>query len=435
MSCALALADRGHEVVVLEREAEPGGKVRSTRVGEWLVELGPAGILDNEPATQTLLQRLNLSSLVVPSDDGARHRYLLRGTKLREVPVSPTRFITSSIMSLSAKWHVVREPKAPPAPSGVDETIAEFARRRLGDEIAETIVEPMVTGVVAGDYARLSIASVFPKLVELEREHGSVLKGLIAAERARKADGTPRHAMKLTTLKGGMGALTSALGAALGDRLRCGVDVQALERRGDGVVVRTATGPVEADRAVLALPPDDAARVMRQFDAPTADAYAAIPSPGVVAVALGYARSDVTHPLDGFGFLVARKERVRLLGSIWMTSTFPTAEQAPAGSVILRCMLGGTHDPGAVDLSDEELVGVARDGLRTAIGLTIAPRFQHVARWRRGIAQYEVGHATRVALIESRGPALGLYHTGAALRGVGVNDVIRDATLLAERLT
>jgi protoporphyrinogen/coproporphyrinogen III oxidase len=438
LTCALALADRGHEVTCLEREAAAGGKVGTARVndgaGQWLVERGPAGVLDNSPPTQELYQRLNLSSEVVISDDAARKRFLMRGRRLRLVPASPA-ILFSSVLPWSAKWRLIREPKAPPPPAGVDETVAEFARRRLGDEIAAGLAEPMVSGVFAGDYSRLSIASAFPRVVEMERTHGSLLRAMMAMEKARKADGRPREPVRLTSLRGGMGSLPAALAGALGDRLRTKASVHQLLRSGSGWTVQTDAGPLSADRVVLALPSDEAAELVKPIDAALSDAYSAIPLAGVVAVALGWARADVKHPLDGFGFLVPRREGVRVLGSIWMSSTFPSGQQAPDGHVLLRCMLGGAHDPAALELSDDELVAAAREALGLAIGLTIPPRFVNVQRWRRGIAQYEVGHAGRVATIEERARALGLLPTGSALRGVGVNDVIREARAAAERLT
>jgi oxygen-dependent protoporphyrinogen oxidase len=256
----------------------------------------------------------------------------------------------------------------------------------------------------------------------------------MAMARARKAEGKPRETARLTTLKGGMGTLPAALARALGDRLRTGVAAQTLERNGAGWTVRTAAGALDADKLVLALPSDEAAELVKPLDAAMAEAYRGIPLAGVAAVALGWQRGEVSHPLNGFGFLVPRREGVRLLGSIWMSSTFPDGQQAPDGHVLVRCLIGGAQDPAAVELADEELAAIARDGLARTIGLTIAPRFVHVQKWRRGIAQYEVGHARRAQLIAERGRALSLEATGAALRGVGVNDVIRDAAAVAERI-
>jgi oxygen-dependent protoporphyrinogen oxidase len=434
MTCGLELRARGHEVTVLEREARPGGKVGTEQHGEWRIETGPVGVLDNAPDTKALIGQLGLEAEVVPASDAAKHRFMLLGGKLRALPDSPPKILTSGALKLSEKWRIFREPKAPPAPSGVDESMAEFARRRFGASLAERFVEPVASGVFAGDYARLSLRSAFPKIAELEREHGSLIRGLMAMEKARKAEGRPRELARLTSFKGGMGALPAALARALGDSLKPGVVADAITKWGQGWVVQTPGGPVECERLVLALPPDEAARLMQPIDAAMADAYAAIPVNSITAVSLGYPRARVTRPLDGFGFLVPRMEGQRLLGVLWMTSFFPEAAQAPRDHVLLRCLIGGTHDPGAAQLADEALVTSARDGLRATMGIDGEPEFTHVVRWKRGIAQYVVGHAGRVATIEERGLAIGISSTGAALHGVGVNDVIRDAKALAQRI-
>lgn len=433
LTCALRLRDLGQDPIVLEQADRTGGKVGTERIGPWQIERGPSGVLDNAPASRALYARLGLERDVLVSDDAARRRFVLRRGRLRELPDSPLKLITSRALSLGAKWRVLREPKAPPPPPGVDETLAELARRRLGEEIATGLIEPMASGIFAGDYARLSAESAFPKLVELERRYGSLLKGLRALERERRLSGRPREPARLTTLKGGMGRLPDALEAALGQAVRRGAGARSLTRHGAGFRIATNAGPIEAERVIVAVPPADAASLVAGLDPAISDAYRQIREPGIAAVSLGYTAADVGSRLDGFGFLVPRREGVRLLGCLWMTSTFPGAAQAPASHVLLRCMLGGALDPGALDLDDAELVSSARAGLAAVLGLRAAPAFYHVVRWRRGIAQYEVGHAQRVAIIEERGQALGLFCTGAALRGVAVNDVIREATALADR--
>jgi oxygen-dependent protoporphyrinogen oxidase len=430
----LELRKRGHAVVVLERDSQAGGKVRTERAGDWLVERGPVGVLDNAPPTRELLAELDLSRALAPSSDATRRRFLLLGGRLRELPASPPKLLTSRTLSLAEKWRIFREPRAPGAPKGVDETVREFAVRRFGPSLAEKVVDPFVSGVFAGDYAKLSLRSAFPRLAELEREHGSLLRGLIKGERQRKAEGRPREVARLTTLSGGMGTLPQALARALGEDLKLGVEVGAIARFGEGWTISTEGGPLEADRIVLAVPPDEGARLTQPIDPEIAEAYRAIPQIGIVAVALGYRRADVPHPLDGFGFLVPRRERQRLLGVIFMTSTFPSLHQAPDAHVVLRCLIGGAHDPEAATLPEPELLAIAQEGLRGALGIAAAPVFSHVARWERAIPQYLVGHAERVATIETRGAAIGLYATGASLRGVGVNDVVREAKALVARL-
>jgi oxygen-dependent protoporphyrinogen oxidase len=431
---AIELRARGHEVTVLEREAQAGGKVRSERQGDWLVEHGPVGVLDNAPTTQALLKELDLAAAVCDSSDQTRRRFIFLDGKLREVPDSPPKLVISGSLSIAEKWRILREPHAAAPPGAVDETIRDFAVRRLGPSIAERFVEPIVTGVFAGDYARLSLRSAFPRIAELEREHGSLLRGLMATEKLRKAENRPRQIARLTTLQEGLGTLPAALVKKLGDAVKVGVDVGAIARFGEGWTVSTAEGALEFDRVVLAVPPDEATRLTQPVDAAIAEAFEGIPLASIAAVALGYRRADVRHKLDAFGFLAPRAEKQRVLGVIFMTSTFPGLRQAPADHVVLRCLIGGAHDAEAATLAEDALVGIATGGLKAMMGLDAAPVFQHVARWPRAIPQYVVGHAGRVATIEERGARIGLYATGASLRGVGVNDVVREAKALVARL-
>ena len=435
LTCAHELAARGHQPIVLEREARPGGKVGTERASGYQIELGPVGVLDNAPDTVELVRALGLET--VTSSDAMRRRYLYLDGKLAEVPESPPELITTRTLTLGEKLRLFAEPLGRKPPEGREETVAEFARRRFGSKVAERVVEPAVSGIFAGDWLRLSYPSVLPKVAELERAHGSLLFGMIALERARKKRGEPRVPARLTSFPDGMGALPDALAATLGDAVKLGSEALALRATGartGGYRLRTPSGELEVDRVVLALPPDEAARLTRPVDAALADALAGIPLNAIAAVSLGYRREAVTHALDGFGYLVPRKEGRRLLGAIFVTSTFPDAGRAPDGHVLLRAMIGGATDPDAVALDDARLIALAHEELAATVGLTGEPAFTHVVRWQKGIAQYVLGHASRVELITSRGEPRGLYVTGAALRGVGVNDVIRDARQVAARL-
>lgn len=434
LTTAFELRARDHQVTVLERDKVAGGKVRTDREGDWQMERGPVAVQDNAPATQELFKQLTLEDKIVVADDASKRRFLLLDGRLREVPESPPKLVLSGTLSLGEKWRLLREPKAPPPPEGVDETIHDFAARRLGESIAQRFVEPMVTGIFAGDYARLSLRSVFPRIAEIERDHGSLLRGLMAMEKQRKASGAPRVPTRLNTLAGGLAALPAALAQSLGDAVKTGVDVGAITRFGEGWTVSTDGGPLECDRVILAVPPDEGSRLLAPVDAAMAEAFDAIPQIGVAAVTLGYPRAAVKHALDGFGFLAPRLEKQRLLGTLFMTSIFPSLHQAPSGHVALRCMIGGAHDPEAAELPDAELITIARDGLRATVGAAGEPAYTHVARWKKAIPQYLVGHAGRVSTIEERGARMGLYATGSSLRGVGVNDVVREAKALVARL-
>jgi oxygen-dependent protoporphyrinogen oxidase len=434
LTAALTLRDRGHEVIVFEAEATVGGKVRTEMQGLWRVELGPTALSEGAPSTQSLLHRLGLESEVILSEEEACHRFVFRQGRLRELPTSPPKLLFSRALSASAKLRLLREMRVPPSSPNLEESVAEFARRRFGAEIAEYIAEPMATGVFAGDYERLSLRAAFPKVAELEQQHGSLLRALRARARERRASGVPRRREHLLSLKGGLEHLPRALHRELGNAVRLSAPVSALRRIGMQWELRTKGERVVVDRVLLAIPASNAAPLLSSVDEEMSITLSGIVEVGIACVSLGYRRTDLVGVPVGFGFLVPKREGPRLLGAVFVSDVFPTAPQAPSGHALLRCMLGGARDPFALELEDEELVALARADLEKTTGLRHPPRFSHVVRWRSAIAQYEFGHADRIARLEARGRALGLGFAGAAFHGVGVNDVIADALPAAERL-
>lgn len=426
MATALGLRDAGKQVLVLESAATAGGKVHTVTDGEWRVELGPMGILDDVPATQAMVQRLGLE--IVRADDVAKRRYMVRDGLLQEAPSSPPKILTSKLLRPLEKLRLLGEVFTRRAQA--DEPLSEFFARHVGRSLADSLVDAMPSSVYAGDWTKLSTKSAFPRLWELDQRHGSLLRGMLAAERQRKRTGAERG--RLMTLRGGMGTLSSSLAKTLGTDLRTGAKVQAIEAHNGQLHVRVDGESLAADRVILAVPAPQAAELTR-FDALVSDAYRAIPMNGIAAVTLGFRRADLSHPLDAVGFLVPRAEGERLLGALWMTSTFPGEPQAPKDHVNLRCMIGGSTDPDILDLDDQALIEACLSSLQKHLGAQ-KPVFTRVDRWHEAIAQYELGHAERVETIEARGERVGVYSTGAALRGVGVNDILREARALTARL-
>lgn len=434
LTAALALRDRSHEVTVFEADEVAGGKVRTEKQGPWRVELGPAALAEEAPSTQALLRRLRLDSDVILSEEEARHRFVLRNGCLRELPASPPKLIWSRALSLSAKLRLLSELHVAARPPEGEETVADFARRRFGDEIAEGLVEPMVTGVFAGDYERLSMGAAFPKVAALEQQHGSILRALIAIERARRASGALRKRSHLLSLKCGLGSLPLALHRVLGSAVKLSAPVEDLRRAESHWRVRVGGETVVADRVLLALPASKAAPLLSRVDESMGNALSQISEVGIACVSLGYRRTDLAGVPVGFGFLIPKREGSRLLGAIFMSDIFPTSPQVPPGHALIRCMLGGARDPAALGLDDVALIGLACAELERTTGLHAQPQFSHVVRWQSAIAQYELGHADRLARLEARGRALGLGFAGAAFHGIGVNDVTADAVPAVERL-
>ncbi len=426
--CEAARAGVTLDVLVLERDAEVGGKARTIVRDGWMVEGGPSGFLDGRPEIDSLIRASGLADDVVRAHDSAKRRFLYRAGQLREIKPSPLGFARSGIMSFGGLLRLAAEPLVSRSVVNEDESVWSFAARRLGAEAADRLISPMTLGVFAGDARRLSIASGFPRLAALEREHGSLVRGMIA----RRGAGARPH---LSSLRSGMQSLPRTLAENGGFRVRCGARVLDIKRAAQRwlVTVDGDADAIDADAVIIAAESWAAASLLRPLDAQAADALGAIPFPPVAVVALGFDATARARIPDGFGVLVSRGEDFRMLGNLWETSIFPG--RGPAGGILVRVMLGGAVDPSIGALDAVETLALARREVAKLYGLTTSPVFEHVVQIARAIPQYEIGHASRIAAVERTVTSMpGLDVTGFGLRGVAFGDAAADGVRTGERM-
>jgi len=429
------------DYVILEAASRAGGKIRSEIDAGFTLEWGPQGFLDNVPDTLELATIQALEDQLVRADEASADRFILRQGRLRRVAASPVGFMLSSILPISGRMRLLGEPFASPHP-GHDETVFEFASRRIGRQAAEVLVDAMVTGVFAGDSRKLSLAATFPKMAAMESEHGSLTKALFAKMREAKRTGSLSAGPAgpggtLTTFSGGMARLTDRLAENAGDRLLLKRPLQSLEREGSTHILNTEEGVIEAETVLLTLPAERAARLMARLAPDAVQPLAATPTAPIAVVMLGYGDKNAFGcPVNGFGFLVPRGEDDALLGTLYCHDIFPG--QAPAGWLFLRAMVGGARSPDAVGLDDDGLLDRVRTSLARVFGSDPDPERVWIVRWEQGISQYTVGHLDRVAAAESAAAGAGIELAGSPYRGVSVNDCIKQAraaaTRVAERL-
>lgn len=422
-------------LLVLEREATPGGWVRSSSHDGFNFDWGPNGF-QPAPRTLELVEQLGLTESLVPASESSRSRYLYRDWGLRKVPLKPWQLLGSGLLSPAGKLRLLLEPLLAGRSSRIaagEESVYGFVRRHFGSEAA-ALSEPMVLGITAGDARRLSVDALFPALRRSESEHGSLLRAL-AAGRKRRPPGPALYSFE----PAGMGTLTAALANRLGSSLRSGEAVAEIARRKQGgfELHLEGGGIVGAEQVVLAVPAYEAARLLSPLSPAAAAPLAAIPYADVSVLALGYHRIDVPRVLDGFGFLVPRGEGVRSLGVLWTSSLFEG--RAPERSVLLRVIAGGSLDPGFNLLDDDEAVSAVRRDLRLTMGITAEPVLVRRLAFPRAIPQYEIGHPARVAAamattLEVGGAPGRLILAGNAYHGVAVNDCVRDADRVVDEL-
>jgi oxygen-dependent protoporphyrinogen oxidase len=438
----------GVSIEVLEASDRVGGTAQTLVSAGLQLDTGPNGFLTNVPDTLDLVRELGASGELLAAHDHAARRYLLRREGLVALPTGPGAMLSTHLVGWRAKLRLLREPFVAPLPRGDEESVWQFGARRVGADFADAFLAPMVLGITAGDARATSLDALFPRMRAMEQEHGSLVRALVARRRAsRRAPqlagatiGPAGPAGSLTTFRtGGMGRLPDLLAASLGERVRPRAHVEQVTRAADGRWhVVTVDGSIRVARQlVVAVPAWEAARLLRPTSEPLADIAAAIPYADVRVVALAYQASRVGRALDGFGFLVPRGHGYRLLGCLWTSSIFP--HQAPDGTVLLRCVTGGVHEPAAVAAPEQASVTDVIGELRAVLGLEGEPLRSDVFTWRRGIPQYTLGHLSRLRDAEQTERSVGALHlTGNAWRGVGVNDCVRDGRrvgrAVAERL-
>jgi protoporphyrinogen/coproporphyrinogen III oxidase len=426
-----------------EASGRLGGTIGTDRSDGFSVDWGPNGFLDREPLTLRLVSEIGLDAELEPADRKSEKRFIAKKGQLHPVPFSPPLILKTGLLSLGEKLRIFAEPFIPALPDDRDESVFDFAARRIGRGAAETFVDPMVSGVFGGVASQLSLPACFPIMRELELKHGGLVKGMIARMRQKRKEhansGTARPRSGgpagpggwLTSFKGGLDVLVDRLHKRLEPIIRTGHDVVRLSRAAEGWEVRIASGRAATARTiVLACPAFAAAEMLVDFDRALAQAFSDIPYAPIAVVASGHRREDIEHPLDGFGFLIPRNQHLRTLGSIWTSSIFTA--RAPGECVQFRSMLGGAGDPEIMSGSDDGLWNTIRNELSPLIGIRKDPVFLKVFRWKRGIPQFTLGHRERRARIESlAGTHPGLYMVGNAYYGVGLNDCIKMAHRVA----
>lgn len=432
LAVAHGLKARGRASLLLEASGRLGGNIRTSRRGEFVLEEGPTGFLDREPATRALARSAGVEDRIVAADASAQSRFLFVGGALRRVPSSPPAFLRSELLPFRAKLRLAGELFTRRARGGIDESLADFGRRHFGASATRVLLDAVQTGVYAGDLERLSASATFPRLAELERRHRSLLLGLLRERKGQTE--APGMSGVLSSFSGGMQLLPEALAAQLGSQVHAGVRVEHLSRSGTGfrlsLLDHGRQAELRAEQVILALPAFAAAGVVRGADPELAALLDGIPYAPVSVVHLGYAPGALRAP-EGFGFLVPGEEKRRILGAIHASTVFPGS----SGGILFKCMVGGARSPALAGLADEALVALAKEELAGIHGLHAEPTLAHVARWPRAIPQPQVGHLARVAQIEVRLGALpGLHLAGNAYRGVGVNDCIRGAAELVQAL-
>ena len=436
------------DYTLLESAPRFGGKIITQAVDDFVIEGGPDSFITPKPWGTQLCRDLGLSERLIPTNDDRRNIFVLNKGKLVPFPggfrlTVPTEFVPFALTPLISPWGKMRmglDLIKPARQINGDESLASFFRRRLGQEAVDKIAGPMMAGIYMADPERLSIRSTFPMFVDMEENHGSLIRGMQAAKKRRppasSANGKP-PAM-FTSLRGGMSELVNTLVDQLEGDLRPACRVTGLRRRSPGFEVtfdQPAAPPLTTDAVVLAIPAYIAAPLLEPISPKLSKMLRQIRYVSTATISLGFNRSDIVgqHDLNGFGFMIPKSENRKIAACTWTSTKFN--HRAPDDKVLLRVFVGGDGQDDIPELPDADLLALARSELADIMDLTAAPITHKIFRWLKGNPQYDIGHLERVAEMEATAAAIpGLHLAGSAFRGIGIPDCVKSALTAVDQI-
>ncbi|ALX48686.1 protoporphyrinogen oxidase [Lentibacillus amyloliquefaciens] len=422
--------DLPYEVRLVEAGNRLGGKIKTTRRNGYVIEQGPDSFLSRKQPGVKLVNELGLSNQLVKNGTG--QSYILVDNRLHKmpkgsymgIPVRVRPFLFSGIFSPVGKLRAGMDFAKPRGKTG-DQSLGTFFRRRFGNELVENLIEPLLSGIYAGDIDNMSIKATFPNFHQLEQEHRSLIKGLrktTPKQPKQKKSGGKKEGI-FYSFENGLETWVERLESVLGDSVSLGVGVDHVEKKAHGYHVLLSNGEVyKPDAVIMATPHNTLPNIFSQFN--VFDEFKDIPATSVANVAMAFDASAIERDIDGTGFVVSRNSDFRITACTWTHKKWPNA--VPEGKALVRCYVGKPSDQEVVDLSDEEITDIVMNDLNKTMNITEKPEFSVISRWKNAMPQYTVGHTERIANVrenmEENFP--GVFIAGSSYEGVGIPDCI-----------
>ncbi|MCK4778236.1 MAG: protoporphyrinogen oxidase [Actinomycetia bacterium] len=440
------------EIILLEKKSKVGGVFTTEKVDGFLIEGGPDSFEMFKPAPLELAKELGIEDEVIGANTEMHRNYIFAKGKLHEIPKGLLGLVPQKISSLAlfplislrGRMRAALELIMPPLKQqGGEISLGEFYKRRFGRETFEVVAEPLFGSIYACIPETISIKTCWPRGLALEKEYGSLVRGMIARKRemkkTQKKEGgeEKKKASIFRTFKNGMSELIDKLIEIIGPGvIRTGVEVGTVRvNRGDkkySILLKNGE-IIETDICIVATSPSYlTSRIIEEIDPAIADMLLRIPYASSATISLAYKKEGFNHPLDGFGFLVARMEKRRIKACSWSSTKF--SNRSDENHVLIRCFVGNAQEETIVYKSDEEILKVVKEDLKDIMGITAEPIFTRIYRYPNGMVQYTLGHGERIAFMEERLRKYpGLFLVGNAYRGMGIGDCISQGRLAAKK--
>lgn len=427
-------------VQVLEGSNRLGGMIETEKRQGFTIERGPDSLLARKPSVFRLIDEVGLTSDLVTVSTGKS--YVLAKEKLHEIPsgsfmgipVQVRPFVFSSLFSPKGKLRAAGDFIKPKSKPQTDQSLGHFFRNRLGDEVVENLIEPLLSGIYSGDIDNLSLMATFPNFYQLEQKYGGIVRGLQKTVPKPPDKKTGKKKSPFRTLQNGLGSLVGAVSDSLEEgSVQLETSVTQIEKKAEGYELKLRNGEVmHADSVVITTPHYAAQSMLSQYS--FMDSFKDMPATSVANVAMAFDQSAIQQDINGSGFLVSRNSDYRITACTWTHKKWP--HTTPDGKALLRAYVGKPSDQGAVDLSDEEIADIVLQDLNKTMNITQKPEFTVVTRWRDSRAQYTVGHKDRLKQIQAdmADELPGVYLAGASYEGLGIPDCIDQGEKAVENV-
>jgi oxygen-dependent protoporphyrinogen oxidase len=413
------------QITVFEKDASLGGKMMTKEVDGFYFEAGSNGFLSNKPDTLELVKLSGCEDILIRSNDAARKRFIYKDY-LCPLPESPKAFLQTPLLSFHGKLRVAGEFFMPAKKDDTDETLQSFGYRRVGKEMTDVFLDAMVAGIFASTPSKISVNAAFPAVVKLEKEYGGLFRGMIAKKKKEAGPGGV-----LMSFEKGVSTFIERLAKATKATIKTGTSVVKLEKNERGYAVSTDEKTELYDTVVLASSAYESAELLRDIDASLADKLTSIAYSPISIVGFGY--NELAHDLDGFGLLTTTSAQKEILGVLWDSSIFN--DRAPKAKKSVRVMIGGQRNADLALKSKEELIAMAKKGIKETMGIDATPDVVFVEQWEKGIPNYSLGHTDKVkGLFETVKAHKGLYLNSNAYFGVGLNDCVSNSKKCAQNI-
>lgn len=427
------------DIQLLEQSNRLGGKIQTHQQDGFTIERGPDSFLARKEPAVRLVQSLGLEDKLIRNQTG--QAYILTHNELYPMPQGsfmgiPTElkpFLNTKLLSPSGKARVGLDYVLPRSTEVGDQSLGHFFRRRFGDELVDNIIEPLLSGIYAGDIDEMSLLATFPQFFDIEQEHRSLIKGLLKT-RKKSARQTGKKEGQFFSFKNGLTTLVKALESKIDSRIvRLGTSVKEIKQLDDTYVIQCHNKEsIKADAVIVTTPHHTLPAMFPSYN--FFQPMKKIRSNSVANVALAYDANDINNELDGTGFVISRNSDYRITACTWTHKKWQGT--APKEKALLRAYIGKPDDQAAVQLSDEEITDIALHDIERSMGITAKPAFSLVTRWEQAMPQYDIGHKARILRLKrSVAEQLpGIFIAGSSFDGVGIPDCIGQAEQIVKQL-